>query len=67
MTAKWQAERDKLQASARDLKEQLDQARNELENAKRQGNLARAGELSYGVIPRPGEAAGRGRKRATAT
>ena len=50
MTAKWQAERDKL-ASARELKEQLDQARNELEQAKRDGNLARAGELSYGVIP----------------
>ncbi|MDR9392844.1 MAG: ATP-dependent chaperone ClpB [Roseovarius sp.] len=50
MTAKWQAERDKL-ASARDLKEQLDKARIELDHAKREGDLARAGELSYGVIP----------------
>ena len=50
MTAKWQAERDKLE-SARGLKEQLDRARNELDHAKREGNLARAGELSYGVIP----------------
>ena len=50
MTAQWQAERDKL-ASARDIKEQLDRARSELESAKREGNLARAGELSYGVIP----------------
>jgi len=50
MTAKWQAERDKL-ASARDVKEQLDRARAELEIAKREGNLAKAGELSYGVIP----------------
>ncbi|MEI4232574.1 ATP-dependent chaperone ClpB [Roseovarius sp. D22-M7] len=50
MTAQWQAERDKL-ASARDLKEQLDKARAELDIAKREGNLARAGELSYGVIP----------------
>ncbi len=50
MTASWQAERDKL-ASARDLKEQLDHARAELEIAKREGNLAKAGELSYGVIP----------------
>ncbi|KPP83471.1 MAG: ATP-dependent chaperone protein ClpB [Rhodobacteraceae bacterium HLUCCO07] len=50
MTAKWQAERDKL-ASARDLKEQLDRARAELDIAKREGNLAKAGELSYGVIP----------------
>ncbi|SPH23868.1 Chaperone protein ClpB [Defluviimonas aquaemixtae] len=50
MTAKWQSERDKLE-SARELKEQLDQARNELDHAKRAGDLARAGELSYGVIP----------------
>jgi len=50
MTAQWQAERDKL-AGARDLKEQLDHARAELDIAKRQGNLGRAGELSYGVIP----------------
>ena len=50
MTARWQAERDKLQGS-RDLKEQLDRARAELDQAKREGNLARAGELSYGIIP----------------
>ncbi|MEY8827974.1 ATP-dependent chaperone ClpB [Sedimentitalea sp. XS_ASV28] len=50
LTAQWQAERDKL-AGARDLKEQLDQARAELDIAKREGNLAKAGELSYGVIP----------------
>jgi ATP-dependent Clp protease ATP-binding subunit ClpB len=50
MTAQWQAERDKL-ASANDIKEQLDRARAELDQAKRQGNLARAGELSYGIIP----------------
>jgi len=50
MTAKWQAERDKLD-SARTLKERLDHARAELEQAKRAGDLAKAGELSYGVIP----------------
>jgi len=50
LTAKWQSERDKLN-SARELKEQLDRARAELDQAKREGNLARAGELSYGVIP----------------
>ncbi|WP_413869967.1 AAA family ATPase, partial [Albidovulum sp.] len=50
MTAKWQAERDKLE-SARGLKEKLEDARNELDAAKRAGNLARAGELSYGIIP----------------
>ena len=50
MTAKWQAERDRLE-SARTLKERLDRARADLEIAKREGNLAKAGELSYGVIP----------------
>ena len=50
MTARWQAERDKLEG-ARALKEQLDRARAELDHAKRDGNLQRAGELSYGVIP----------------
>jgi ATP-dependent Clp protease ATP-binding subunit ClpB len=50
MTAKWQAERDKLEGT-RDVKEKLDRARAELEIAKREGNLAKAGELSYGVIP----------------
>ncbi|MEY8097412.1 ATP-dependent chaperone ClpB [Falsihalocynthiibacter sp. S25ZX9] len=50
MTANWQAERSKL-ANARDIKEHLDRARAELEIAKREGNLAKAGELSYGVIP----------------
>ena len=50
MTAKWQAERDKLDTS-RGLKEQLDRARAELEQAKREGNFAKAGELQYGRIP----------------
>ncbi|MEP3783573.1 ATP-dependent chaperone ClpB [Ascidiaceihabitans sp.] len=50
MTAKWQSERDKM-AGARDLKEQIDRARAELDIAKREGNLGKAGELSYGVIP----------------
>ncbi|WP_128255116.1 ATP-dependent chaperone ClpB [Falsirhodobacter deserti] len=50
MTAKWQAERDKLQAS-RNTQEQLDRARAELDVAKREGNFAKAGELQYGTIP----------------
>ncbi|WP_341862919.1 ATP-dependent chaperone ClpB [Gymnodinialimonas sp. 57CJ19] len=50
MTAQWQAERDKLE-SARSIKERLDHARAELDQAKRNGDLAKAGELSYGVIP----------------
>ncbi len=50
MTAQWQAGRDALE-KARELKEQLDRARAELEQAKREGNFARAGELQYGRIP----------------
>jgi ATP-dependent Clp protease ATP-binding subunit ClpB len=50
MSAQWQAERDRM-ADSRNLKSHLDQARAELEQAKREGNLARAGELSYGIIP----------------
>jgi ATP-dependent Clp protease ATP-binding subunit ClpB len=44
------AEKDKL-ASANKLKEQLDQARAELDRAQRSGDLAKAGELAYGRIP----------------
>jgi ATP-dependent Clp protease ATP-binding subunit ClpB len=50
LTARWQAEKDKL-GKAREYKEQLDDARNQLEIAKRQGDLTKAGELAYGVIP----------------
>ncbi|MBA4040797.1 MAG: ATP-dependent chaperone ClpB [Sphingobium sp.] len=50
LTQRWQAEKDKISAEAR-LKEQLDAARLELEQAQRAGDLARAGELSYGRIP----------------
>ena len=50
LTGQWEAERAKL-ATARDLKEILDRARADLDIAKRDGNLAKAGELSYGVIP----------------
>ncbi|WP_174287228.1 ATP-dependent chaperone ClpB [Sphingomonas bacterium] len=50
LTTRWRAEKDKIGASAK-LKEQLDAARLELEQAQRSGDLARAGELSYGTIP----------------
>ena len=50
LTARWQAEKEKL-TSVQRLKEQLEQARAELETAQRQGNLTRAGELLYSVIP----------------
>ena len=50
LTARWQAEKERMQGGQK-LKEELDKARTELELAQRQGNLARAGELAYGVIP----------------
>jgi ATP-dependent Clp protease ATP-binding subunit ClpB len=50
LTRRWQEEKGKL-ADAQKLKEQLDAARLELEQAQRKGDLARAGELAYGVIP----------------
>jgi ATP-dependent Clp protease ATP-binding subunit ClpB len=50
LAQRWQEEKSKL-ASAQKLKEQLDQARIELEQAQRKGDLAKAGELAYGVIP----------------
>jgi len=50
MTADWQAEKRMLVGEQK-LKEQLEKARNELEQAQRKGDLQRAGELLYGVIP----------------
>jgi ATP-dependent Clp protease ATP-binding subunit ClpB len=38
-------------ASAQKLKEQIDQARIDLEQAQRKGDFTRAGELTYAVIP----------------
>jgi ATP-dependent Clp protease ATP-binding subunit ClpB len=50
LTKEWQAEKQEL-VSAQKLNERLDQARHELEVVQRQGNLERAGELMYGIIP----------------
>ncbi len=50
LTAKWQAEKDKLGRAA-DLKKKLDEARTELASAQRQGQYQRAGELTYAIIP----------------
>jgi ATP-dependent Clp protease ATP-binding subunit ClpB len=50
LTQKWQAEKDKIHAEAK-IKEELDAARSALEQAQRAGDLAKAGELSYGTIP----------------
>jgi ATP-dependent Clp protease ATP-binding subunit ClpB len=50
LTEVWDEAKKTLNQS-RNLKEKLDQAKSELDIAQRQGNLARAGELMYGVIP----------------
>ena len=50
LTMRWQSEKQKL-AGASGLKEKLEGVRQELQAAQRAGNLARAGELTYGVIP----------------
>ncbi len=50
LTAVWQSEKAKI-TDAHKVKERLDHARSELDQAQRDGDLARAGEIAYGVIP----------------
>ncbi len=50
LSARWREEKKSVQ-DAQSVKERLDQARQELEIAQRRGDLAKAGELTYGVIP----------------
>ncbi len=50
LTAKWQAERNKL-SNAQKVKSELEQARQELADAQRRGEYQKAGELAYGRIP----------------
>jgi ATP-dependent Clp protease ATP-binding subunit ClpB len=50
LTAKWLEEKKSV-ADVQSLKEKLDQARSDVEVAQRKGDFARAGELTYGVIP----------------
>jgi ATP-dependent Clp protease ATP-binding subunit ClpB len=50
MTARWEGEKGKVVESQK-LKEQLDKARTDVELAQRAGDLTKASELLYGVIP----------------
>ena len=50
LSTRWLAEKERVQGSQK-LKEELDAARSQLEIAQRTGDLAKAGELAYGVIP----------------
>jgi ATP-dependent Clp protease ATP-binding subunit ClpB len=51
LTKAWNIERSKL-SEIRALKEKIEVARVDLEKSKRIGDLAKAGELTYGVIPK---------------
>ncbi|MEM9030816.1 MAG: ATP-dependent chaperone ClpB [Pseudomonadota bacterium] len=50
LTTRWEGEKARL-GSAQKIKEELDQRRSELDRAQREGDLTRAGELAYGIIP----------------
>ena len=50
MEEAWRASQSR-RTEGRQLKEELDQARTELERAQRDGDWSRAGELTYSVIP----------------
>ena len=50
LAAKWHEEKKSVQ-DVQGLKEKLDKARQDAEIAQRKGDFARAGELTYGIIP----------------
>ncbi len=50
MTARWQAEKDAISA-IRGLKEELETRKGEAERYARDGDLTRASEIRYGVVP----------------
>lgn len=50
LTAKWNTERNKIEEEKK-VKENLEKAKIELEQAERKGDLSKAGELKYGIIP----------------
>ncbi len=50
LSSKWLAEKNKMQ-SAQKVKEELENAKTNLEKAERSGDLTRASEIKYGVIP----------------
>ncbi|MCB9449859.1 MAG: ATP-dependent chaperone ClpB [Anaerolineaceae bacterium] len=50
LTARWQTERDAIQA-IRDIKARMDDARTQLEQAERRSDLEGAARLRYGTLP----------------
>lgn len=51
LMSKWKSEKSKLDI-IKQLKNKIDKTQTELQNAQRQGNLARAGEITYGELPK---------------
>ncbi|HWA22045.1 MAG TPA: ATP-dependent chaperone ClpB [Caulobacterales bacterium] len=50
ITARWQAEKQKLRGATK-AKEELERLQNDLLDAQRRGDFARAGEIKYSLIP----------------
>lgn len=50
LTLRWQQEKAAIEGTQK-LQETLDRVRGELEEAEQKGDLSRAGELKYGIIP----------------
>ena len=69
MKAQWQQEKETLGAVGK-IKQQIEQARIEAEQATRAGDLGKAAEITYGTIPQlereMKEAGGEARERTTA-
>ena len=51
LTGKWQSEKAQL-SSIQKIKEQIEEAQRERDIAQRKGDLAKAGEIVYGLIPK---------------
>ncbi|MFT4967835.1 MAG: ATP-dependent Clp protease ATP-binding subunit ClpB [Candidatus Deianiraeaceae bacterium] len=51
LTSKWQAEKTKIE-ELRNYKKQITQLQNDLEDSQRRGDLQKAGEISYGMLPK---------------
>ena len=54
LSSRWQAEKSQ-RVGVQKLKEQIEQAQHERDIAQRNGDLAKAGEIVYGVIPKLAE------------
>lgn len=54
MASRWQAEKSQ-RVNVQKIKEQIEQAQHERDIAQRNGDLAKAGEIVYGIIPKLSE------------